>query len=117
MGQNLRKNMRWKCDDYIDSLVKETREELHLIIELKCSSYPITDTRTSKKVLEKYLQRRGYVANYVLGVTIWVRAFVCVRIHTTHVELWHDLPNHESINVGTSILTGLPIALKYMEKL
>lgn len=69
------------------------------------------------KILAKYLRRRGYVENYVSGRLIYTKDFTCVHIEKEHIEVWHDIKNSKPVFVSSSLLTGLPITLDYMERI
>lgn len=72
----------------------------------------------SKKMIEKFLQRRGYTENYIMRKPVMIKGFVVVSIHDEMVEVWHDTPKRQSsVFIKQSVLTGLPLTLNYMERI
>ena len=77
-----------------------------------------TSKKLDDKLIEKFLKKRGYTMNYMLGKPIMVKGFTCVYVQDDYVEVWHDKTNNDkSVFVNESLLTGLPITLNYMERI
>jgi hypothetical protein len=97
--------------EWIDFLAEKTKQNF--------SFQPKTVIpKTTVPVLEKFLQRRGYFQNKILdGSPIWTKDFTCVRVLEREIMVWHDIPNSKPLLIKESFLTGLPITLKYMERI
>lgn len=63
------------------------------------------------------LKKRGYVNSMYKGFNVWMKGFVCVVANTDNIVVWHDLENTNKQVINKSILTHLPIVLKYMERI
>ena len=113
--------MKWKCDHKINLLFIEARSRIDEAIELSyiniLSKSNSSDRTITNKLIEKYLERRGYVVNTLSRNRLLTKGFVCVAIHNNYIEIWHDIPNSKSSFVNDSLLTSLPIALRYYEKI
>ena len=113
--------MNWKCDHKINLLFIEAKYRIEEAIELSyiniLSKSNSCDRTITNKLIEKYLERRGYVVNTLSRNRLLTKGFVCVAIHNNYIEIWHDIPNNKSSFVNDSLLTGLPIALRYYEKI
>jgi hypothetical protein len=69
------------------------------------------------KLIEDWLQKRGYNMNYILGKRVLVKSFTCVFIGKDYIEIWHDIKGSKAVFITNSYLTNLPITLNYMEKI
>ena len=84
---------------------------------LKYQQKVVFTDKLDDKLIEKFLHKRGYVLNVVLGYPVWVKGFVCVRLHAKVIEVWIDKQRKpKSVFIYQSYLTGLPLTLNYMEK-
>lgn len=111
----------------IDKMFEDAKSRLNdyiemLYIQAVSKTTPVKKYDTAKKLdaqkVNKYLTRRGYTMNYVLGKTVMVKGFTCVYVEDDYVEVWHDKTNNDkSVFVNESLLTGLPITLSYMERI
>jgi len=98
-------------NNYIEMLYTQAMSKL-LSEDVKDSNKLINE-----ELIENYLKRRGYVANYILGKRIMIKDFTCVYVHNKYIEIWHDIPNkYTSVFITQSYLTNLPITLNYMER-
>jgi len=110
-------------DGRIEALYQTALRNVHQYVEMlyiKEHSRPSRvndDKGINIEILEKYLKKRGYVANNVLGKRVMVKAFTCVHVTDECVEIWHDVPNTKTFFINESLLTGLPISLDYMERI
>jgi hypothetical protein len=115
----------------IETLFKKAQERIDDHIEMLYISALSKGRKSNKDIdkslnntlIEKYLKRRGYIENVVLGNVIFTKGFVCVKIHTVknetdHIEIWCDILNKgKSQYIHQSLLTGLPVALNYFERI
>ena len=119
--------MSLSFDSYIDSLFIDAKRRIDEFIEINIIN---AKTRllnigvkeiskgTNQNLIEKYLKRRGYVENYVLGRLVFTKGFTVVCVHDDFIEVWHDKTNNnKSVFIHESELTGLPITLNYMERI
>lgn len=104
----------------LDQLLKD----LYIYIDLQTTSEifklnynTITFKNPNQNQLEDYLKSKGYLQDRILNRHCFIKGFVCVLITDSFIEIWHDLPNSKSLFITMSQLTGLPIALEYMEKI
>ena len=110
-------------NNYIDSLYKKAISDFNdyvdiLYIQASNKTTSKLQKEIDEKVLEEYLRKRGYTMNYVLGKRVMIKDFTCVYLFDGAVEIWHDKANSTtSVIVNSSILTSLPIALDYMERI
>ncbi len=77
----------------------------------------IYSNELNNQLFENYLKSKGYVLNTVLGEPIFIKSFVCVKIHKHHLEVWIDKIKSKPVLIKDSFLTGLPITLNYMERI
>lgn len=109
-------------DNYIESLFERAKHDIDNYIEMLCIG-ALSEKRNNSKelsipLIENWLKRRGYVLNNILKRPVWVKDFTCVYVDSNYIEVWHDrIKNNKSVFIDTSFLTGLPITLKYMEKI
>jgi hypothetical protein len=110
-------------DSYIDALHQKALSNVREYVEMlyiQAHSRPSRikdDKGINIQILENYLKKRGYVINNVIGKRVMVKEFTCVHVSDEHVEVWHDAPNTKLFFIKESLLTGLPIALNYMERI
>lgn len=71
----------------------------------------------NEDLIEKFLHKRGYVRNIVLGKPIYIKDFTCVEFDNNVVKVWHDGISKVKHIIDKSILTSLPIALNYFERI
>lgn len=64
-----------------------------------------------------YLKMKGYVNSMYKGLNVWMKGFVCVVANDDNIVVWHDVDNPSKQVINKSILTHLPIVLRYMEKI
>lgn len=77
----------------------------------------IYSNELNNQLFENYLKSKGYVLNTVLGEPIFIKGFVCVKIHKHYIEVWIDKIKSKPVLIKNSFLTGLPITLNYMERI
>jgi len=110
-------------NDYINMLYQNALYDFNqhvemLYIQAKSHISEESVKEINEKLIETYLKKQGYTMNYLLGKSIMVKGFTCVFVNKNTVEVWHDTPTkNKSVFVNESLLTGLPITLKYMEKI
>lgn len=126
-------------DSYVDALFEQAQYNIKQHIEMLCLqaecklSLPSDkkggiDKNLFSNLIEKYLKKRGYVLNTILGKPVWTKEFCCVYIEDNYVEAWHDLSGWKphslytkrkgkSVFITEALLTGLPITLDYFEKI
>lgn len=119
--------MKWDCDDYIQRLVVETKnhikehiDTLYIITVGKANINLLkeTDKTINNYLLNEFLKKRGYTMNYLLGKQVMTKDFTVVYNAGNCVEVWHDVKkNNTSIFIADSLLTSLPVALNYMERI
>jgi hypothetical protein len=110
-------------DTYIGTLYNKAMFDFNEYVEMlyiqaksKCSLE--TNKGINEKLIEDYLKKRGYTMNYILGKSVMVKDFTCVFVDKYAIEVWHDKTNNnKSVFINESLLTGLPITLKYMERI
>ena len=114
--ETLFKEAQRKIDDHIEMLYISALSKVRKVNK-------DIDKSLTNTLIEKYLKRRGYVENVILGSVIFTKGFVCIKIHTQNnelnfVEIWSDVPNKgKSHYIHQSLLTGLPILLNYFERI
>jgi hypothetical protein len=108
----------------IEQMFLDAKERINIHIEMlyiqSISSIEAIETEIiiNEKLIDNYLKKRGYTMNYLLGEKVMCNGFVVVRNLGNKIEVWHDLHGKtKSCFVNESLLTGLPIALKYMERI
>lgn len=108
--------------DYIEMLYIQEKSKKKTIIneyyfngEIEISSEQITII--NEKLIYDFLQKRGYVENFVLGKKIMTKGFVCVFVSREFIQVFHDIENCKPMIIKESFLTSLPITLNYMEKI
>ena len=101
---------RLRISDYIDML------HIQAVSSFEPNKFSI-DKGISSKLITEYLKKKGYDMNYILNRGVMVKGFTCVYIGDGYVEVWHDIPNSKPFFISQSLLTGLPITLKYMERI
>lgn len=114
------KQAKQRVHDYIDMLYIQYVSKLRINkeISIQTNMRDKTPNPLTTDLIEEYLRKRGYVLNVMLKKPIWTRDFTCVSIMEDHVEIWHDIPKSKGpVVIHNSLLTGLPITLKYMEKI
>lgn len=110
------KQAKQRINEYIDMLYIQTVSRLNISKEAIAKN--TIDKTLTTSLIEEYLKKQGYVLNLILKKPVWIKGFTCVSINEDFVEVWHDIPNNKgSVVIHTSLLTGLPITLKYMEKI
>lgn len=59
------------------------------MLYISAKSYPgdSVDKTINKKLIDKYLQKRGYTMNYVLGNSVMVKGFTCVKCNDDNIEV------------------------------
>ncbi len=109
----------------IEMLLKQSAERVNDFIEMRyitelsrIEGAKESNKEVAKPMIEKFIKSKGYTMNYILGRTALVKGFVCIIVEESHVEIWHDKTgNKNSQFIHESLLTGLPIALNYMERI
>ena len=116
---------------YIDSLYRQTLDNNRQYCEMLAISYISNlqhfrgDFAPTPQMIEKYLEKRGYIRNVVIGETIYTKGFVCLKIYDDKrgglkiIKIWVDMPEKQSkpSYIRESFITSLPIFLKYYERL
>lgn len=82
-----------------------------------------TPIELTSKIIEDYLQKRGYIKTIKINfdTTVYCKGFVCITFGVnkedklTYFKIWHDIPNSKPYTIYSSILSHLAILLKYME--
>lgn len=99
-------------------------KDLHNYIDLQTTSEifklnynTITFKNPNQNQLEEYLKSKNYLQDRILNKHCFIKGFICVLVTDSFIEIWHDLPNSKSLFITMSQLTGLPIALEYMERI
>ena len=110
-------------DSYLEALYQKALSNVRDHVEMLYISAMSKERKESKKqvdetLVEIYLKKRGYTMNYILERRVMVKDFTCVIMHKDYVEIWHDkAQNNKSVFIDENLLTGLPAALNYMERL
>jgi hypothetical protein len=104
------------------SKYKEAKKRIDEYIEMLCihalsSGVQPIDIELTYQMIEAYLKKRGYSVNTLRGYKIYTKAFTCAIIHKDTIEVWHDVKDSKHQFIKSSLLTGLPITLNYMEKI
>ena len=104
----------------LDQIIKDLHNyiDLQTISEIFKLNYGNrTFESPNQNELKDYLKNKGYMQDRILSKHCFSKGFVCVLVTDSFIEIWHDLPNSKSLFITMSQLTGLPIALEYMERI
>lgn len=109
---------------YVDNLAESAKKNMSDYIDMLylsgVSRFGIKKSEViiNKSVLNDYLFKRGYSLNKVSNIDVMVKGFTCVLCNDNYIEVWHDKTNNEKhLFIKESVLTSLPIALSYMERI
>jgi hypothetical protein len=113
------KRLKESLNDHIEMLYIQAKSQFEYnsrLITEKKSKRELKKTM-SVEMINNFLKQKDYVKNNLSGRTIMTKGFVCVYTDEDRVEIWHDIKGAKSTVLTDSYLTGLPIALNYMERI
>ena len=103
--------------DYIDIMSIQAKHGIY-------SPNGINRKLLVQEVTEYLIKKRMYVQNVVKKDVVYTKGFVCVSIKEGGqdgllMSVWHDTGKQRvtPVNINSSVLTGLPIVLNYMERI
>jgi len=104
------KEANQRINDFIDILY------IDAISKVVCKNSP-ESKKLTKKNIEDYIKKRGYVFNNVGKDPVWTKGFTVVRVTDNAFEIWTDVNNSKKSIIDNSFLTSIPMFLNYFERI